>query len=460
MECLTCQNCFTCQTNVSTCNTCENCFSCQVNNQNEQAEVKQNKPKVKPQKPLTFNLDKLKKKKEPREYFIFLTHGCNLACDYCFAHKDNAKKMSKEIFEATIDFLIREGKERDIKLWFFGGEPTIEWNRMIKMIKKIREVYPHTPAGFTTNGTLLNKERLEYMKKHDIKMLLSIDGDKHHHNLHRKYPDGRGSFDSIPLDLIQEILPQREVRPTITPRNVVGLLDSIKFLYSKGFKSISTEIAYEMDWTDESLAIYKQELEKVSFWWAKNAQDLSLSYIAKVKNVINRGQTKININHRMCGTANNTLGINYKGELFACQRWASYLRSDLAIGTVFEGLWENQKLKNIQSLTRADLKPKDPSKCETCIAKAICLGGCNAVNWELTGKRSIIPDIYCKNNKIIFEEGLKALYLSGYLFGKRQQVRRNNINNDVIDRLKRIEYGISNLTKSIKDMPIVKIKEE
>ena len=52
--------------------------------------------------------------------------------------------------------------------------------------------------SMTTNGTLLNKEVIEYLVKNNFKITVSIDGPKEVHDRSRHFADtDKGSFDVI-----------------------------------------------------------------------------------------------------------------------------------------------------------------------------------------------------------------------------------------------------------------------
>jgi uncharacterized protein len=61
------------------------------------------------------------------KYTLFLTHRCNLACEYCYVSK-NSDRMSLETAAKIIDFAFRNTPAaEEIELGFFGGEPLLEF---------------------------------------------------------------------------------------------------------------------------------------------------------------------------------------------------------------------------------------------------------------------------------------------------------------------------------------------
>ena len=63
---------------------------------------------------------------------LHIAHGCNLACEYCFASKGDYctgnKLMSEDVALRAVDFLARHsGNRENIEIDFFGGEPLINY---------------------------------------------------------------------------------------------------------------------------------------------------------------------------------------------------------------------------------------------------------------------------------------------------------------------------------------------
>jgi len=124
----------------------------------------------------------------PTNMVLCVTDDCNLRCKYCVINK-NTHYMTLDIAKQSVDFLINnterkeeiEGKIISPSLNFFGGEPMLCWDDIIiPLIKYIEEKYPNKiEMGITTNGTLLNQERIEFMREHHITPLLSMDGDRY-----------------------------------------------------------------------------------------------------------------------------------------------------------------------------------------------------------------------------------------------------------------------------------------
>ena len=100
--------------------------------------------------------------------FLGVTEDCNMRCRYCFVQHTPAR-MTLTTATKALYFLLaqRDHKSsRNPNITFFGGEPTLEWDSLIvPIVKRGRELTENKISyNITSNGILLNRERLEFMK--------------------------------------------------------------------------------------------------------------------------------------------------------------------------------------------------------------------------------------------------------------------------------------------------------
>src|SRR5439155_8684980 len=119
---------------------------------------------------------------------LVLTEGCNLACTYCFEKGMlGYRRMPLRIAKAAVDLLFEYSRDADsLQITLFGGEPTLNFDAMRAVTEHAedRAAASHKKLEFntTTNGTLLNDEMVDYFARHNINVLLSIDGMAGTHN--------------------------------------------------------------------------------------------------------------------------------------------------------------------------------------------------------------------------------------------------------------------------------------
>lgn len=151
----------------------------------------------------------------PFTQFVVKIHGrCNLSCDYCYIYEMadqswRAKPMA--MARATVDrtaYRITEHltAHRDelsqVIVTFLGGEALLvgadELDYAATAFRAAAPVGIEAVLSVTTNGILLDDPRmLAVLEKHDIKVTLSLDGARDAHDRHRRYANGKGSFDAV-----------------------------------------------------------------------------------------------------------------------------------------------------------------------------------------------------------------------------------------------------------------------
>ena len=407
-----CKNCYTCQQGVSgdvTANgarqasmaeRCKNCYTCQQGvDRNVTAEMM--KQKSRGALP-TFT------------WYIFPTNGCNIRCTYCYAH-NKPGKMTKETMHQMLDWLFHKQTTENFKCHFFGGEPMVMWDMIVDIVQLGNEMAANNNRkvdwSMTTNGTLLDDERLAWLKDNFTGFLLSIDGRPETHDKYRLGADGGGTHHLIPVDKILETFPNLECRPTINPDTAKDWFEDYRWLRNKGFKSIAIEPNYEVDWSEEQLLDYEKMLRQLGKYWLyaqKVDKPIRMKFMDEVMQGLRSGKAP---DGRMCGVAYNCGAIDHRGLLYACQRYASYNEPDTyQLGNIVDG-WDEFKLFETQALFREQVFG-DITKgfnCATCEVKNYCHKGCNAANIKFMGDRAIALPMYCILSKIHIKVGLEIL---------------------------------------------------
>lgn len=147
-----------------------------------------------------------------QDLILQVTQQCNLRCRYCTysGNYDNrvhsTKRMSYDLAKKAIDFYLERSIEAEkLCLSFYGGEPLLEFELIKKCVHYIKETKGEQPIKFvtTTNGTLLTKEKFDFLIQNKFSLMISIDGTKETHNANRKFSSGNGSFDIVMDNLMK-----------------------------------------------------------------------------------------------------------------------------------------------------------------------------------------------------------------------------------------------------------------
>ncbi len=131
-----------------------------------------------PTAPRVSKATPLGKSRAPKVLKIQLGLSCNYSCSYCSqAHQIGDATLSKltdvETFLANLDGWL-EGAPDRIELW--GGEPFVYWAKLKRLIPALAERFPAVRFLIITNGSLLDREKLDLIHGYDIDIGLSHDG--------------------------------------------------------------------------------------------------------------------------------------------------------------------------------------------------------------------------------------------------------------------------------------------
>ena len=237
--------------------------------------------------------------------FMILTERCNLKCTYCFVHQ-NPREMTLDVALDTVDFLIKNSKitGNTTSINFFGGEPLLKWGQIIvpvvEYIRKEKQV-PFN-ISMTSNGILLDREKLEYMKENNIGLLFSIDGAKKTQDTNRPFHSGIGSFDILEskIPLILEYYPNMTFRATISNETVQYTFENMKFAIDKGYNNMFFIPNVFAKWTEEEKETLKKEIRKFSDYFIDqcrkgkivtlNPLDEAIKKIKQINNATIKGE--------------------------------------------------------------------------------------------------------------------------------------------------------------------------
>ncbi len=133
---------------------------------------------------------------------------CNLDCAYCYyLHKEellgsNSKfRISDEVLETHIRQYIEGQRGEEVVFSWQGGEPTLLgvefFERVVALEKKYQRAGQHIENDLQTNGTLLNEEWYEFLRKNKFLVGLSIDGPQELHDHYRVNKGGKPTFDKV-----------------------------------------------------------------------------------------------------------------------------------------------------------------------------------------------------------------------------------------------------------------------
>lgn len=272
----------------------------------------------------------------------------------------------------------------DDRLIFYGGEPLV-------MVDKIKEIIDgvNCKFGIQTNGILLGRLPIKYMKKID-KMLVSLDGNSVRTDENR----GSGIY-KIVLNNLKNLRKngyngEVVVRMTLTKPDIFeqvmnlvpliddGTVDSVHWQIDAGF--------YKFDFDKENFSKfveeYNKEIDKLINWWVEKIRLGKVYKFYPFIGVFNRLAGYDDETRLPCGSGYENFTINTSGKLSACPIMNSV--KNFYCGSVEEGIDNEIQITDEKCLNCPEFK----------ICGSRCLYSRNAKLWPNEG-----DDLICETIK-------------------------------------------------------------
>jgi len=339
---------------------------------------------------------------------LHIAHDCNLRCGYCFAGTGEIggkrSLMSLEVGKKAIDYVVEKSENRrNIEIDFFGGEPLMNFEVVKGIVKYARSLEKEKGKRFrftvTTNGVLLDDDKMDFINKEMSNVVLSIDGRKEVNDRMRRTVAGGGSYDII-MPKFKKLADSRNqtdyyVRGTFTKYNLDFSKD-VLHLADLGFEQTSVEPVV----TDpkDDYAISPDDLPAVF----KEYERLALAMIERREQgrrfnffhfMIDLTQGPCVIKRlRGCGSGNEYLAVTPDGDVYPCHQFVGH--EEYRMGSVLDGSIDMEIKKRFASSNLYTRKG-----CADCWAKFYCSGGCCANSYKYAGDIDTPYALACEMEK-------------------------------------------------------------
>ncbi len=322
---------------------------------------------------------------------LLLTQSCNLNCIYCYGaggeYGSGGSLEEKTAYQA-VDWLIEQsGKQKKIHLGFFGGEPFLNFPMMQAVteyaLKRVREVNKAVAFHTTTNATLLDDEKIAFIKKYDISVLVSFDGPREIQDVQRPFANGKGSYDvTVPkIKKLLEICPKTPGHAVITAHTDPQLVKNA--LQEIGFTEISITLASASLFDEKSeetkpernLESVLKLMERESEKWIEHTKNRDSQFLKKLKSNSQLYKGLLSLLHNTkrrypCGAGLGMAAVSCTGDVYPCHRFVGI--DSYKLGNVFNNDLDREKYHK-SPVTYVD-------KCSKCFARYYSAGGCKHDN--------------------------------------------------------------------------------
>jgi len=272
------------------------------------------------------------------------------------------------------------------RLSFFGGEPLLAWKTIVEAVRYFEgRSFPNRPKfSMTTNATLLDEARVQFLARHGFSLIVSLDGPEDVHDLHRKTVQGAGSFKDVlaALRLLQRANMGGRItlRSTYTPQTADRVQECTSYLNGLVREGLASHVSVEPSFLSESICKSEGALK---FGIDGDAMArLEESYVLTARWFIQEildGRKPV-LHHftkfperllwRLpqpsdCGASRGYITVGPRGDVFACHREAA-----TGIGTIWNGFDESLRAPWY------DNRLYCREGCPECSIRYLCGGGC------------------------------------------------------------------------------------
>jgi uncharacterized protein len=316
---------------------------------------------------------------------LLIAQTCNLQCSYCFSqaymnsHAEN-RLMSRATACVAMEKVFKIVPDLP-SIVFFGGEPLIGFPTIKEAVQASEEYclahQVRIPSfAITTNGTLINQEVIEFFKKHNFSVTISLDGPRHINDKQRKFPSGKGTYYIIKkkIDRLRSAGVEIAIEAVFTDnhRDCKETIESTyEFLLECGARNIILTPAIGGS-PDESLDAnlladleqsYTASTERIMDSWLTDSP-IRMPYWLDILHALMSRKGK----PQFCGAGYEGITVDCSGKVFPCH---TLISNGLYMGSVHDPEFPGEDFRRVTVLMRQTSKDSF-SKCVKCWAKNLC----------------------------------------------------------------------------------------
>lgn len=340
---------------------------------------------------------------DPEKYYltIVVTPACNLNCKYCSLSVGRGTGLvSVQSVEDYFRLIVSSRPEKTIIVAFFGGEPTLERERLARLTSSFHRIAEEKSKSIqftmTTNGTF-DDSVLELILANNISVLYSMDGPAEIQNTQRS-----NSHRIVERNLIELI--NNDVSVTIssvvTSYSVKMWKDLADYFLNIGVKDLQYNAVCPFPWSDAYKKGERQFLRPTVDEYVESAFSL---YLYGIKNHVHFSNPiyshLFHPSRYYCDlqAGFQSLLINYNGDILSCaeiqdQHHPQYKSS--LIGNI-----NDMKIFPANKPSESD----KPSACAHCSLKYICCSGCPKRASIIAEGQQLFDSFFCDSSKKLVE---------------------------------------------------------
>lgn len=188
---------------------------------------------------------------------VMPTAACPFRCTYCRVELGE-RQAASEVLDRAVDLLLSSRREQ-VELQFFGGEPLLRRGEMMRTMSRGAELAAKRNKQLrfviTTSGLLLDDELLAFLRHHDVKVMISVDGPRDVMLRYRPLArSGRDVTERLEHNLRRLIRSGIDyfVNMVVTPEDAGEIPARLGYLAGLGVQTIQICYALGLGWTPQA----------------------------------------------------------------------------------------------------------------------------------------------------------------------------------------------------------------
>lgn len=350
--------------------------------------------------------------------WLHVTNSCNLRCAYCFVGDKRPLIMSDEVATKTARALAWTASKyniQNITIKLAGGEPTLA----VRQLESFRSIFEKELAGTPTklafallsNGTVLNARIVDFLKKPNTGITVSIDGYGAVHDTFRIFVGtGKGTWRVIQRNLA--ILRENGIRPfinaTISSETCESLPELVRWIHDNGYRT-RLDVVRQADcftpWSRDTEHDHNEVCDRLIGSFERTFEELSdprysYQFISRLK------ICDLYFDNPAwgapCGIGYNHIVVKPNGRVVSCPMCVD----EEGIQPGNDMLEACRRSFKWNPFERQKTGQKD--ECMACAWYSVCAGGCPVLNLR-TNNHPFSKSPFCKLHKFIIPRFISLL---------------------------------------------------
>lgn len=361
-------------------------------------------------KAATFNreMEALRFGLTPSAVYFNPTERCNLDCAYCYLPRTMRKKgvdmtpgrlcdalgILKDYFSSVLE------KGARPQLVFHGSEPLLVKDSLYRGIERFGEYFRF---GIQTNATLLDSEAIDFFRRHEVNIGISLDAHKKEvADRTRRNWSGKGQFNKIAAVLEQLAdYPGFNVICTVTTANVNSLTKIVEYFHDQRvsiamLNPVRCTLKGGRELKPDNRLLARQfikALDRTYELWQETGRKLVIANFANVLvGIVAPTARKLMCDISPCGGGRCFFAVSAQGDVFPCSEFIGM--DEFCGGNIFKkSLTQILNTKQFARVTGRKVEEIEP--CARCAIRHFCGAPCPAEVHSCAGKLDA-PSQYCE----------------------------------------------------------------